>query len=323
MDLVSIIVPTYKRSQSLLETLESILLQDYPKIEIIIVDDNGVENSLDQKETQNLVELLQAENNNIVYIQLENNSGAAIARNIGIEKANGRYISFLDDDDSYAPNKISTQVTHLKQYKDSKTAFVKCEMSYVDGGRITRTTDKSKYFSGDLLKNHILDSHAIVGTPTFLFKKEALLGVGGFFNTPIKQEYMLVLRLLSNGYVGAHEPSSLVFINTNLDGVSVSKSEVKKDAILDIYNKRKSLASSFTYSEKMLLDRNHNFEMYRWYSMTNLNKSYAYLLKYVGRGYHFKFEFYKFFLVLLSKFFLRDKFYMIKILFRKVICIKK
>lgn len=102
---VSIIVPTYKRSNSLHKTVISILAQTYPNIEIIIVDDNGIENITEQKNTKKQIEILKEKHNIIKYISLPNNSGAAIARNEGIRHASGELISFLDDDDTYHPEK--------------------------------------------------------------------------------------------------------------------------------------------------------------------------------------------------------------------------
>lgn len=96
-------------------------------------------------------------------------------------------------------------------------------MAYIyDNGRY-KVTDKSKYFQGNQFINHIIDQHGIVGTPTFMFKRAALLDVHGFYNTPIRQEYMLILKILAKGYIGVHHNDILVDIKTSFDGISVGK----------------------------------------------------------------------------------------------------
>ena len=86
--LVSVVIPTYKRSDTLSRAIESALNQTYQKIEVIIVDDNE-KGSLESKKVQ---EVLQKYNNRVMYINPEKHINGAVARNYGIKKANGDYI---------------------------------------------------------------------------------------------------------------------------------------------------------------------------------------------------------------------------------------
>lgn len=109
MDQVSVIIPVYNSITTLGPTLDSITLQDYPSIEIIIVDDCSDDGSYAfakayaQKNTST----------NRVFKIYKNqaNSGAGVSRNLGVTEATGRYIAFLDADDLWKPNKLSRQVT--------------------------------------------------------------------------------------------------------------------------------------------------------------------------------------------------------------------
>ena len=108
--LVSVVMATYKREETLKKALKSLVEQTYDKVEIILVDDNA------NKEWNSKVEEIVNEiskMHSIVYIQNEKNKGSAEARNIGIRRATGSYITFLDDDDIYLPNKIKNQVEHM------------------------------------------------------------------------------------------------------------------------------------------------------------------------------------------------------------------
>lgn len=101
----SIITPTYNRAHYLAEMITSVQAQTFESFEHIIVDDGSTDNS------EQLV--TEAANNDprIVYIKQEN-KGRSTARNVGMSKANGQYICFLDSDDYWRPN-------HLQVLKDS------------------------------------------------------------------------------------------------------------------------------------------------------------------------------------------------------------
>jgi glycosyltransferase involved in cell wall biosynthesis len=87
----SIIIPNFNRENTIIKSIESVLSQTYTNFELIIVDDCSTDNSL--KEISKLKDV------RIKVFQLENNSGAAVARNFGIKKSSGDFISFLDSDD--------------------------------------------------------------------------------------------------------------------------------------------------------------------------------------------------------------------------------
>lgn len=103
--LVSVVVPTYGRSDALVEAIESVASQDYEPIELIIVDDcspEPVEEHLSDVPLESIT--------SVQFIRHEENRGANVARNSGIDASSGRYIAFLDDDDLWAETKIRRQV---------------------------------------------------------------------------------------------------------------------------------------------------------------------------------------------------------------------
>jgi glycosyltransferase involved in cell wall biosynthesis len=104
-ELVSIIVPSYKRDRELVErAVRSLLSQTYENIEIILVDDNAREDLQDfRKQLKDMV--TDINNSRIVYVQNKENLGGAGARNEGINVCTGNYVTFLDDDDEYFSEK--------------------------------------------------------------------------------------------------------------------------------------------------------------------------------------------------------------------------
>lgn len=107
--LVSIITPTYNCEDYIVETIESVIRQNYKNWEMIIVDDCS---------TDNTKEVINKYNNDgrIKYFCLESNSGAAIARTKAMELANGEYIAFLDSDDVWFEDKLLKQLQFMKKF---------------------------------------------------------------------------------------------------------------------------------------------------------------------------------------------------------------
>jgi glycosyltransferase involved in cell wall biosynthesis len=115
--LVSVIIPTYKRSNYLLRAINSVLNQSYKNIEIIVIDDNDGDNEFRKATSVNLKEYIDA--NQIVYLKHKNNKGVPAARNTGMEYSSGKYIAFLDDDDEFCDDKIEKQVALFEASDDS------------------------------------------------------------------------------------------------------------------------------------------------------------------------------------------------------------
>lgn len=193
--LVSVIVPTYSRSEMLLRALNSLNAQTYPNLEIIVVDDNGM-GSQQQLATQIKLESLHFRSGvTLRYAIRKENGGGALARNTGIEVANGEFIAFLDDDDEYLPRKIEMQMGTIME--DNKIALVYTHCKAVDdSGRVI--------FYRYVPKGASLFEQAYYGciaaTSQWLVRRNALLEVGGFSDVPAKQDSIALYKLLLAGY---------------------------------------------------------------------------------------------------------------------------
>ena len=98
--LVSIIIPTYNRAKLVTEAVQSALSQTYTNFEILVIDDGS---------TDNTEEMLKKYDNDIKYIKTER-SGPGRARNLGISRAKGEFIAFLDSDDLWMDFKLDLQM---------------------------------------------------------------------------------------------------------------------------------------------------------------------------------------------------------------------
>jgi len=108
--MISVVIPNYNKSRFLLECLESVVAQNYPYIEIVVVDDGSTDDSVDIVNDY-VVEHPEA---NIKLIK-QKNLGATVARNKGIDNSNGKYAIFLDSDDLLSPRLFNKIVPILRK----------------------------------------------------------------------------------------------------------------------------------------------------------------------------------------------------------------
>jgi len=109
--LVSILIPAYNSEKWIADTIKSALSQTWPKKEIIIVDDGSTDNTLQ------IARQLESESMKVIT---QENKGASSARNKALSLAQGDYIQWLDADDLLAPDKISQQLKHAGDGKNSR-----------------------------------------------------------------------------------------------------------------------------------------------------------------------------------------------------------
>lgn len=106
--LVTVIMPTYKGADNIEKSVQSVLQQSYKNIELIIIDDNGL-NTKEQIKTKEVLSKYKSDKR-LIYLIHEKNINGSAARNTGIKKSKGEYIAFLDDDDYFLKDKIKLQV---------------------------------------------------------------------------------------------------------------------------------------------------------------------------------------------------------------------
>ncbi|MEX0290458.1 MAG: glycosyltransferase family 2 protein [Flavobacteriaceae bacterium] len=121
---VSVITPFYNSKNYIRECIDSVMAQSYPYWELILVDDGSKDNTI------SVVEAYMQKDPRIKATGLENNEGAGMARNKGIELAKGRYIAFLDSDDTWHPEKLERQLRFMQkhQYPFTYTAYYKLDL---------------------------------------------------------------------------------------------------------------------------------------------------------------------------------------------------
>lgn len=174
MELVSIIIPTYKGASTICRAVDSALSQDYINIEIIVVDDNGVGSSAQIDTEQAMVKY--ENKSNVRYIKHKKNINGSAARNTGVREAKGIYIALLDDDDIFLPNKIRLQIEALsKKPEDYAVCYTSYENIFLDGRRRVINAAKSGNLCYDLMSMQVS-----VLSSVLMVRKDAWCAIGGF-----------------------------------------------------------------------------------------------------------------------------------------------
>jgi glycosyltransferase involved in cell wall biosynthesis len=181
---ISVVIPAYNSARYIRETLESVLAQTYPPLEIIVVDDGSTD------ETSAIVQSFASR----VRLLQQEHQGVSEARNFGIQQAKGDYIAFIDSDDLWLPEKLALQAACIIE---KQVVWVSCFADYLNDsdGRILYNY-RRKLYEGDVLEKLFLKT--FIRSPTPLVKRTVFEEVGYFnedFETRATEDTDMWLRI--------------------------------------------------------------------------------------------------------------------------------
>ncbi|MBM6615370.1 glycosyltransferase family 2 protein [Desemzia sp. RIT804] len=155
-NLVSIITPAYNSSKYIEECIESVLNQTYQNWEMLIVNDHSTDN------TQQIVEEYIKKDNRIKLYNQKSNRGVAFARNTALELSKGRYVAFLDSDDTWKPKKLEVQLNFMlkNNYGFTFTSYETINSNPNGKKKIYRVPHKINY--NQYIKNTIIGNLTVV-----------------------------------------------------------------------------------------------------------------------------------------------------------------
>lgn len=169
--LVSVIIPTYNRLGPLQEAIHSVLSQDYPDWELIVVDDGSTDGTaeflqaLPQKHLAHSIKIFQ-----------QINQGPGPARNLGVQHAKGELITFLDSDDHWLPKKLLAQVEFMKQHPDYQ--LCQSEEIWIRNGRRVNPKHKHQKPSGWIFEKCL--ELCLISPSAVMLRKNFFNELGGF-----------------------------------------------------------------------------------------------------------------------------------------------
>ena len=182
MDLVSVIIPYFRKKKFIEKSLISVLKQNYKKIEIIIVYDDP--SNIDYE----YLKKLSKKDKRIKIIKNKNNLGAGYSRNKGIKFAKGYYIAFIDGDDIWKKNKLKYQINLMKKNNHDFT-FTGYEIIDKKDKIIGKRNVPNKISFNKLLVDNK------IGLSTVVLKKKLIKGNYKFPNIKTKEDFVLWLKL--------------------------------------------------------------------------------------------------------------------------------
>lgn len=213
--LVTIITITRNRADLIGRCIKSIQSQTFTNYEHIIVDGASTDN------TEEVVNSFK--DTRIRYIKTdEAHSDHTSCWKISFAEAKGKYMCFLDDDDEYQPTKIEKQVNLIESLPDDY-GLVYCWMTYYDSQTGKEIRVHKPQLRGDVSLD-VVETPAVSGTPIFLVKKDAFLGLGGWVSkeeTGVGSDWAFGARFCQH-YKVDYVPESLIKVYVNHGHVRMS-----------------------------------------------------------------------------------------------------
>ena len=230
-ELISVVIPSYNRKNTILSCIRSVLEQTYSNLEVIVIDDGSTDytytlfnDSFDDR---------------VKFFRYEENRGACYARNLGAELSSGAYIAFQDSDDIWKKTKLAKELSYLKK---ENADMVFCGMNRKDP--IHKT---SKYYPDETFRSdrnilaQLLENNA-VSTQTILIKREVINKIKFDVSFKRYQDWDFALQAASSGIKIAYLAEGLV--DSTIQGNSIS-ANVKEGVAyehliekhMDLYNK--------------------------------------------------------------------------------------
>jgi glycosyltransferase involved in cell wall biosynthesis len=209
LDLVSVIMPCYNASNTILHSIESVLNQSYKRLELIIIDDFSTDNSL------SIILKFQKTDKRVKLIKNNTNKGVSYSRNRGIDNALGKYIAFIDSDDYWDLDKINIQINYMldNDWDITFTSYYRIDLS----GTILSTVNlKNKIISySDLLKGNV------IAMSSSIVKKEKIQNIR--FENIGHEDYLFWLSILKNGTLAYPIKSFLTYYTVHNNSLSSNK----------------------------------------------------------------------------------------------------
>lgn len=209
-DLHSVIIPTIRGPKALLPAIQSVLRQDLQNVEIIIVNDNPTRKLSRREIVTCFMPSAFADNKFIRVINHPKNLNAAAARNTGIMSSNGEYISFLDDDDRYLPQRLSNLQKILMNTPDPNIGAAYCafykgrdlKKAIIDPERLRNGTFQTKIITLEYNKYY-------ANTDTLTFRRACLAALNGFDeyferhqDIELMTRFFISFKMVASNYLG-------------------------------------------------------------------------------------------------------------------------
>jgi glycosyltransferase involved in cell wall biosynthesis len=280
--LITVIIPFYNRIPELLRAIESVEKQSYKNLEILLINDCSKEDLSDVREYIK-------DDKRFKILNLEKNSGPAKARNLGIEKASGEYLAFLDSDDEFLPEKIKEQYIQmlLSGYDVSHTSYIRRSRrkeENINSGALTGNVIPSIISSCPIATPTVMIKTNFLKENKFKFREDMKIGEDTCFWLEILRDTKLLGIEKPLTVVNINEKSAAYDFSKHLEGLTNILVYVLTDKEYSTYNKNISeLCNGYIeVSNQLLLGEASAYTIEERLASMNKFKKMIYLFKYQG-----------------------------------------
>jgi glycosyltransferase involved in cell wall biosynthesis len=225
--LVTAIITTHNRANVLTRAINSVLTQSYDSLEIIVVDDGSSD------DTREVMASFVSNHPHIIYLCNDEPQGACQARNWGIRVARGEFVTGLDDDDEWVPERISIFVNNY----DPNYSIIGAKDTYINKNQAYTFPRKAIVSLQDMLYENSFGNQAFV-------RRDRISEVGGFDEDLVAaQDYDMWLRLIykfGNAKI-IQQPLQNVYMDHDGGRISITSSSKKFSGYLAFYRKHRDL----------------------------------------------------------------------------------
>ena len=215
MPLISVIIPVYNGENTIRETIASVLNQTWADLEVIVINDGSQDSTL---------EIVSNMSDARIKVFSYPNGNQAVSRNRGIAHATSEYISFIDADDLWTPDKLESQLKALQQNPKAAVAYSWTDL--IDESSQFIRTGSHLTVNGDAYANLLIVNFLENGSNP-LICREALIKVGGFDpSLPPAEDWDMWLRLASH-YPFVAVPSAQILYRTSANSTSCNVSKLE------------------------------------------------------------------------------------------------
>lgn len=213
--LISVVMPAFNAEKTIKETIDSVLKQTHSHLELIIINDGSQDSTLD---------IINSTQDPRLKVFSYLNSGLAASRNRGFHHSIGGYVSFIDADDIWTPDKIEAQLKALQANPDAAVAYSWTDL-IDESGQFLRSGNHTTA-NGNIYAQLLLGCFVVSGSNP-LICRQAFIEVGGFDESlAASQDFDLYLRLAARyDYVAVPSPHVLYRISPNSMSTNVRRHE--------------------------------------------------------------------------------------------------
>lgn len=193
--LISVVIPLYNKKKSIERAIRSVLRQTHRHFELIVVDDGSTDGS---------AQVVKAITEPRLTFVQRPNGGVSAARNVGVERALGQYVAFLDADDEWRPEFLSAMVSLMEMHRNAVLFSTRHDIVAPDASRILGSLSLPADHVGQV--PHFFETYrksaSLVNSSSVCVRKDALLTVGGFpVGERVGEDVVVWLKLAAIGDV--------------------------------------------------------------------------------------------------------------------------